>query len=247
MEDTPIIQVQNISKTYPGKIPFTALQDVSLDFQKRTFYAIMGPSGSGKSTLLNCSAGLDKVTEGNILVKDQKFSDLKEPKMTKERRKNFGFVFQSYNLIESLNVLDNIVVTQKLIGVKPNKKFIKEILNQVGLKNKAKSYPSQLSGGQKQRVAIARTLSNRSTEVIFADEPTGALDQKTGNNVLELLRDSVDTYSKTVIMVTHDPVAASWADRVIFIVDGRISQQLTRPTATEVATLMTQLEASAHA
>lgn len=241
-EDNTIIQLTNLNKIYYGKVPFTALNNITLDFDRRKFYAIMGPSGSGKSTLLNCTAGLDYATRGSIKVDGIEISGLKEPKLTKVRRKKFGFVFQSYNLIDSLNVLDNIIIAQKLIGIKPNRKFIKYILGKVGLAGKEKSYPNQLSGGQKQRVAIARTLSNEMTEIIFADEPTGALDQKTGIEVLRLLREAVDNYEKTVIMVTHDPQAASWADEIIFIVDGKPRKSIKSPNVEEVANTMTRLE-----
>lgn len=236
------IRATNLVKIYDGRNPYRALNGVTVEFQKGKFYAIMGPSGSGKSTLMNCLAGLDRVNDGAIMIGDMNLVKKKEPEITKFRRNKFGFVFQSYNLIDALNVYDNVATAQRLIGVRPDKVMILSILAKVGLKGKEKLMPLELSGGQKQRVAIARTLSNNKNEIIFADEPTGALDQKSGVEVLKLLKSAVNEYGKTIIMVTHDPKAASWADEVIFLVDGQLKNSISQPTAEHISKIMTMLE-----
>jgi putative ABC transport system ATP-binding protein len=202
----------------------------------------MGPSGSGKSTLLHCVAGLDRPDSGRVLLAGQEISRLREPKLTAPRRRRVGFVFQSYNLLDSLSVWHNILLPQRLAGVRPDRAWAREVVRRVGLSGRENDRPGRLSGGQRQRVALARALAGR-PEVIFADEPTGALDLSSGREVLALLREAVDGFGTAVVMVTHDPAAAAWADRVVFLADGRIVDELTGPTAEKVAARMTAVSA----
>jgi len=200
----------------------------------------MGPSGSGKSTLLHCAAGLDKPTKGQVWIAGKEITDIHEPELTHIRRRDIGFVFQSFNLVDSISVWDNILLPQRLAGVKTDKTWAKEILERVGLSGHRNAYPSELSGGQQQRVALARALASR-PKVIFADEPTGALDISAGHETLRLLRSAVDQGYTAVIMVTHDPAAASWADRVVFLADGHLVNEMQHPTAQKIADFMTSL------
>lgn len=240
--ERPAIQLEEVTKMYSGKAGVRALQSVNLSFAKGTFTAVMGPSGSGKSTLLHCAAGLDQPTSGKVFIGDKEIGRLKEPLLTDIRRKNVGFVFQSFNLVQSLSVWQNILLPQRLAGIRPDKKWAREVLEKVGLKGKEHVLPGQLSGGQQQRVAIARALAGR-PDVLFGDEPTGALDLKTGIEILRLLREAVDQFGRTVIMVTHDASAAAWADEVVFLADGKLAGKLISPTAQQVADRMMELSA----
>jgi putative ABC transport system ATP-binding protein len=234
--DRPVVEVVDVVKSYPGA-GVQALRGVSVAFAAGTFCAVMGPSGSGKSTLLHCAAGLDRPDTGRVLLAGQEIGGLREPRLTQARRRRVGFVFQSYNLMDSLSVWHNVLLPQRLAGVRPDRGWAREVLRRVGLDGRENDRPGQLSGGQRQRVALARALAGR-PEVIFADEPTGALDLSTGREVLRLLREAVDDVGTAVVMVSHDPAAAAWADRVVFLADGRTVAELADPTAEKVATQM---------
>ncbi|MET7365327.1 ABC transporter ATP-binding protein [Streptomyces sp. NPDC005566] len=217
----------------------TALDAVSLTIPRGSFTAIMGPSGSGKSTLLQCTAGLDRPTAGRVFLGDTDLTGLNERKLTLLRRERIGFVFQAFNLLPALTAEQNVSLPLRLAGRRPERTEVRAVLERVGLGDRARHRPGELSGGQQQRVALARALVTR-PEVLFADEPTGALDSQTGREVLTLLRTMADG-GQTVIMVTHDPVAASYADRVVFLADGSIRDELDDPTAEQVAARMTAL------
>jgi putative ABC transport system ATP-binding protein len=226
-----------------GEVSVRALDGVDIDIERGAFTAVMGPSGSGKSTLLQCAAGLDRPTSGSVRIGDTELTGMSERRLTLLRRERVGFVFQSYNLLPSLTAEQNVVLPLRLAGRRVSKARAREALRRVGLGDRARHRPDRLSGGQQQRVALARALITR-PEVLFADEPTGALDTRTGHEVLSLLRGLVDTEDRTIVMVTHDPVAASYADRVVFLVDGRVHGELTGPSAADVAARMTTLEAA---
>jgi putative ABC transport system ATP-binding protein len=211
-----------------------ALDGVNVELPKGSFTAVMGPSGSGKSTFLNVAAGLDRPSSGTVALGGTDLAWLSERKLTLLRRERIGFVFQAFNLLPSLTVAQNIGMPLRLGGRRPRRSTVREAAARVGLENRLRHRPSQLSGGQQQRVAIARALVTR-PEVVFADEPTGALDTRTGRDVLALLRGVVDDDGHTVVMVTHDPVAAAHADHVILLADGRLAGTLDAPTADEVA------------
>jgi putative ABC transport system ATP-binding protein len=231
-----------VTKVYGGRAAAVrALDGVTLDFDQGTFTAVMGPSGSGKSTLLQCAAGLDRPTSGEVHLAGQNLRKLSETKLTLLRRDRVGFVFQSFNLLPSLTAELNVALPLRLAGRRPSKRDIRAVLGAVGLADRARHRPAELSGGQQQRVAIARALVTK-PDVLFADEPTGALDSATGREVLTLLRGLVDRNGQTVIMVTHDPVTAAYADRVVFLADGRIADELHAPTAGSVAARMTGFE-----
>ncbi|WP_328518444.1 ABC transporter ATP-binding protein [Actinoplanes oblitus] len=200
----------------------------------------MGPSGSGKSTFLNCAAGLDRPTSGSVWLGDVELSGLDEVQLTEVRRQRIGFIFQAYNLLGALTVEENVMLPLRLADKRTDRKFLREVLTAVGLGDYLKRRPSELSGGQQQRVAIARALINQ-PDVVVADEPTGALDTRSSRQVLELLRSIVDDRGQTVLMVTHDPVVASFADSVVFLADGKLAGDLTRPTPEQVAARMTHL------
>ncbi|MFB7271336.1 ABC transporter ATP-binding protein [Streptomyces sp. NPDC056244] len=237
------IQLHRVTRRYGsagGAV--NALDQVSLSFPSGTFTAVMGPSGSGKSTLLQCAAGLDRPTSGSVTVGGTELTKLSETKLTLLRREHVGFVFQAFNLLPSLTAEQNVALPLRLAGRRPSKARVREVLRQVGLAERARHRPSELSGGQQQRVALARALITRPA-VLFGDEPTGALDSQTGREVLGLLRGMVDDGGQTTVMVTHDPVAASYADRVVFLVDGRVNGELTGASAEEIAARMTRLEA----
>ncbi|MFB6807955.1 ABC transporter ATP-binding protein [Streptomyces sp. NPDC056387] len=237
------IRLRSVTRRYgSGGTSVTALGEVSLAFPRGTFTAVMGPSGSGKSTLLQCAAGLDRPTSGSITVGDTELTTLSETKLTLLRRERIGFVFQAFNLLPSLTAEQNVALPLRLAGRRPKKTQVREVLEQVGLGDRARHRPTEMSGGQQQRVALARALITR-PEVLFGDEPTGALDSQTGREVLTLLRGMVDRDGQTVIMVTHDPVAASYADRVVFLVDGRVNGELIDALAGDIAARMTKLEA----
>jgi putative ABC transport system ATP-binding protein len=236
------VALHGVSKVYRSRSgAVTALRDVSVDLPAGTFTAIMGPSGSGKSTLLQCAAGLDRPTSGEVYLSGQPLGKLSETKLTLLRRERIGFVFQSFNLLPSLTAELNVALPLRLAGRRPSRQQVRAVLATVGLADRARHRPAQLSGGQQQRVAIARALITR-PDVLFADEPTGALDSTTGREVLGLLRGLVDRERQTIVMVTHDPVAASYADRVVFLADGRLVDELVAPTPQSVAERMTGLE-----
>jgi len=236
------VALHGVSKVYRSRSgAVTALRDVSVDLPAGTFTAIMGPSGSGKSTLLQCAAGLDRPTSGEVYLSGQPLGKLSETKLTLLRRERIGFVFQSFNLLPSLTAELNVALPLRLAGRRPSRQQVRAVLATVGLADRARHRPAQLSGGQQQRVAIARALIAK-PDVLFADEPTGALDSTTGREVLGLLRGLVDRERQTIVMVTHDPVAASYADRVVFLADGSLVDELVAPTPQSVAARMTGLE-----
>ncbi|OOC01640.1 ABC transporter ATP-binding protein [Amycolatopsis azurea] len=238
---TCALALESVSKVYgSGDGAVTALNGVTVGVRKGTFTAVMGPSGSGKSTFLHCAAGLDKPSSGRVLLGDTELSGLREKALTELRRTRIGFVFQAYNLLPSLNVLQNITLPTRLAGTKPDPQWLREIVEGVGIAKRLEHRPSELSGGQQQRVAIARALVTR-PEVVLADEPTGALDTRTARQVLDLLRSIVDEMGQTVLMVTHDPVAASAAHGVLFLADGKLAGHLPQPTPERVAERMTHL------
>jgi putative ABC transport system ATP-binding protein len=240
---TEVVRLTDVRKTYGGRRnSVTALDGVTIGFPRATFTAVMGPSGSGKSTFLHCAAGLDRPTSGSVMLEDEELSKLSEVALTKLRRDRIGFVFQAFNLLPAFSVQDNVTLPLRLAGKRANRDAVERVLAQVGLSDRRKHLPGELSGGQQQRVAIARALITRPA-VMFADEPTGALDTRTARDVLNLLRASVDQAGQTVVMVTHDPVAASYADRVVFLADGRLVGQLHKPTPEAVAERMTHLGA----
>lgn len=228
----PAIVLSSVSKVHPGGV--RALDGVSLTVDPSTFLAVMGPSGSGKSTLMHCAAGLDCPTTGSILIDGQEIAGLDETRRTEFRRERIGFVFQAYNLVPSLSVADNITLPLRLAGRAPDQAWLVELVERVGLAGRLHSRPAELSGGQQQRAAIARALVARPA-VVFADEPTGALDLGSTLDVLHLLRESVDELGQTVVMVTHDPAAAAHADRAVVMADGRVVDTLERPTSAELA------------
>src|SRR5919206_755377 len=231
----PAVALRNVRKVHgDGDGAVVALDGISIAFSRGSFTAIMGPSGSGKSTFLNVAAGLDRPTSGTVALGDTDLGRLSERRLTILRRERVGFVFQAFNLMPSLTVAQNIGLPLRLDGRRPKRSEVREVAARVGLDQRLRHRPAQLSGGQQQRVAIARALIAR-PEVVFADEPTGALDTKTGRGVLALLREIVDQDGRTVVMVTHDPVAAAHADRVILLADGRLSGTLEAPDADEVA------------
>jgi putative ABC transport system ATP-binding protein len=238
-----VVRLTDVRKTYGGKrTAVTALDGVTIGFPRATFTAVMGPSGSGKSTFLHCAAGLDRPTSGSVLLEDEELAKLSEVELTKLRRERVGFIFQAFNLLPAFSVQDNVTLPLRLAGKRVKNDTVERVLGQVGLADRRKHLPGELSGGQQQRVAIARALITKPA-VMFADEPTGALDTRTAREVLNLLRASVDQAGQTVVMVTHDPVAASYADRVVFLADGRLVDAVRNPTAEAVAERMTHLGA----
>jgi putative ABC transport system ATP-binding protein len=238
---TCALRMDAVTKTYgTGESAVTALREVSVELARGTFTAVMGPSGSGKSTFLHCAAGLDQPTSGGVRLGDVELSGMKEAALTAVRRERVGFVFQAYNLMAALTVEQNVALVPRLSGHDVDRAWLHELLERVGMRDRFDRRPSQLSGGQQQRVAIARALVNR-PEVVMADEPTGALDTRTGRQVLELFRQLVGELGQTVLMVTHNPVAASYADSVVFLADGRIAGELHRPTVAQVSDRMTHL------
>ncbi|GHH87339.1 ABC transporter ATP-binding protein [Streptomyces capitiformicae] len=216
-----------------GETRVVALDHVDVDIARGQFTAIMGPSGSGKSTLMHCLAGLDTVTSGQIYLDDTEITGLKDKRLTQLRRDRIGFIFQAFNLLPTLNAIENITLPMDIAGRKPDKQWLGRVVDTVGLSDRLRHRPTQLSGGQQQRVAVARALAAR-PEIIFGDEPTGNLDSRAGAEVLGFLRRSVDELGQTIVMVTHDPVAASYADRVLYLADGRIVDEMYKPTADTV-------------
>jgi putative ABC transport system ATP-binding protein len=231
----------NASKIY-GKddSEVRALDDVTVDFALGQFTAIMGPSGSGKSTLMHCLAGLDALTSGRVLIGDTDLAQLDDKKLTDLRREKVGFIFQAYNLIPTLSALENITLPMDLGGVKPDQEWLDTVIDKMNLRNRLSHRPSELSGGQRQRVAVARALASR-PQIIFADEPTGNLDSKTGAEILAFMKHAVTDLHQTIVMVTHDPVAAAYADRVIFLADGKVVDEINDPTAELVLDRMKRL------
>jgi putative ABC transport system ATP-binding protein len=240
------VQLTDVRKVYgtgPGAV--TALGGVTYGFEAGTFTAVMGPSGSGKSTLLHCAAGLDAPTSGDVQLTGRSLRGLDETALTELRREHVAFVFQSFNLMPALTVRQNVVLPLMLAGKSPDEAWVSDVIRRVGLGDRTRHRPSELSGGQQQRVAIARALAGRAA-ITFADEPTGALDTVTALDVLALLRDQARALGQTVVMVTHDPVAASYADRVVFLVDGRIVSETNHPTAEAVAAELALLSAGRY-
>ncbi|HEY3629901.1 MAG TPA: ABC transporter ATP-binding protein [Jatrophihabitantaceae bacterium] len=235
------VAVQAVRKSYGrGNSTVQALAGVDVSFARRTFTAVMGQSGSGKSTLLHCAAGLDRPTDGHVWIGDTELGTLSESDLTRLRRTRVGFVFQAFNLVPALNVRENVLLPSRLARRSVDKHWLNEVLRRVGLDDRLRHRPAQLSGGQQQRVAIARALATR-PEVIFCDEPTGALDSQTAAGVLDLLRESVDHDGQTVVMVTHDPVAASYADRVVFLADGAVVRDVPAPGVNAIAEMLVHL------
>ncbi|MFD5099692.1 ABC transporter ATP-binding protein [Streptomyces albidochromogenes] len=235
------LRLVSVSKVYgTGQSAVTALDGVTLSLGAGTFTAVMGPSGSGKSTLLQCAAGLDRPDQGRVVVDGEEMTGGTEARLTKFRRQRVGFVFQQYNLLPTLTVAQNTALPLKLAGRRVDPERVREILTQVGLGDRLGHRPDQLSGGQCQRVAIARALVTE-PGVIFADEPTGALDTRSARDVLRLLQRAVRVHGRTVVMVTHDPVAASYADTVLFLADGRLAGHLSAPTVDAVAERLAHL------
>ena len=227
---TMAAHTDSASKTYgQGDTEVHALQEVTVGFTKGNFTAIMGPSGSGKSTLMQCMAGLDRLTSGETYIGDVALSSLNDKNLTLLRREKLGFIFQAFNLIPTLTARENITLPLDLAGSKGDPAWIDEVITTTGLGDRVKHRPSELSGGQQQRVAVARALASR-PEIIFGDEPTGNLDSRTGAEILDFMRRAVRELGQTIVMVTHDPVSASYADRVLFLADGRIVDEMADPT-----------------
>ncbi|MFJ8212812.1 ABC transporter ATP-binding protein [Streptomyces sp. NPDC096033] len=239
----PAARADGLTKTYGrGETRVTALDAVSVDFARGRFTAVMGPSGSGKSTLMHCMAGLDPVTSGSARIGGVELSSLNDRQLTRLRREKVGFVFQGFNLMPTLTALENITLPLRLAGRKPDPAWLDTVVATVGLSGRLAHRPAELSGGQQQRVAVARALASR-PEIVFADEPTGNLDSRSGAEVLGFLRDSVRELGQTVVMVTHDPVAAAHADRVVFLADGRLVDELYEPSSGAVLDRMLAFEA----
>ncbi|GAB2844206.1 ABC transporter ATP-binding protein [Streptomyces deserti] len=235
------VELHALRKRYGrGSTAVQALRGIDLTLPHRSFTAVMGPSGSGKSTFLQCAAGLDRPTAGTVRLGGTEITGMSENKLTALRRTRIGFVFQAFNLLPSLTVEQNVALPMRLAGHRPDRHRVADVLTQVGLADKARRRPGHLSGGQQQRVAIARALVTR-PDVVFADEPTGALDTTTAAEILTLLRQSIDVHGATVVMVTHDPSAAAWADRVLFLADGTIVDHLDHAPADRIAARMTSL------
>jgi putative ABC transport system ATP-binding protein len=232
--ETAAASATDVWKTYgAGETRVTALHGINLEIHRHAFTAIMGPSGSGKSTLMHCLAGLDAVTSGTIRLGDVEITGLSDKGLTRLRRDQVGFIFQQFNLLPTLTAEENILLPLSIAGRKADKAWYDTVIETVGLGDRLKHRPSQLSGGQQQRVACARALISR-PEVIFADEPTGNLDSRAGAEILGFLRASVTEHQQTIVMVTHDPVAAAYADRVVFLADGHLVDELHDPTADAV-------------
>jgi putative ABC transport system ATP-binding protein len=223
-----------VSKLYgEGDAAVTALDNVTVDMRKGQFTAVMGPSGSGKSTLLHMLAGLDRPSSGEVYVGESDLTMLKDKALTLLRRDRIGFIFQSFNLLPTMTAAENIALPMKIAGRRPDAAWVASIVETVGLTDRLSHRPSELSGGQQQRVAAARALASR-PEIVFADEPTGALDSKSGNELLTFLRNAVTDLGQTVVMVTHEPHAASYADRIIFLADGQVVHEMQRSSSDQI-------------
>jgi putative ABC transport system ATP-binding protein len=233
-QPVPAARAVEVTKVYGhAETQVVALDGVSVDFAAGEFTAVMGPSGSGKSTLMHCLAGLDSVSSGEVHLGEVELGGLKDKALTTLRRDRVGFVFQAYNLVPTLSAEENILLPLAIAGRTPDRDWYDQVIDTVGLRDRLSHRPNQLSGGQQQRVASARALVSR-PDVVFADEPTGNLDSQSGDEVLTFLRGSADAFGQTIIMVTHDPVAASHTDRVVFLSDGRIVDEMLQPTAERV-------------
>jgi putative ABC transport system ATP-binding protein len=238
----PAARVRDLTKVYgKGEAQVRALDGVSVDLASGEFTAIMGPSGSGKSTLMHCAAGLDAATSGEVFVGDVDITALRDKELTTLRRDRIGFVFQSFNLIPTLDAQENILLPLAIAGRKPDPGWFDTVIDTVGLRDRLDHRPSELSGGQQQRVACARALVSK-PEIVFADEPTGNLDSTSGTEVLNFLRRSVDEFGQTIVMVTHDPVAAAHTDRVVFLADGKVVDEMRQPTAEKILERMKRLD-----
>ena len=237
----PAVSAEGLTRRYgEGETAVDALRGVSLEVRKGALTAVMGPSGSGKSTLMHILAGLDKPTGGAVTIAGTSIEELNDTELTKLRREHIGFIFQFFNLLPMLNAEENVVLPLSIAGEKPDKAWVAELMGRIGLEDRGSHRPSELSGGQQQRVAIGRALVSRPT-IVFADEPTGNLDSKTSGEILELMRNSVDTYEQTTVMVTHDARAAAIADRILFLADGLIVKDLGSSDAHDVLSVMEEL------
>jgi putative ABC transport system ATP-binding protein len=240
----PVVEAHELTRRYgEGDTAVDALRGVNLEVERGKLTAVMGPSGSGKSTLMHILAALDVPTTGYVVLAGTKLGELNDTQITKLRREHIGFIFQFFNLLPMLTAEENILLPLTIAGEKPGKGWFEDLLKTVGLADRRSHRPAELSGGQQQRVAIARALVSKPT-VVFADEPTGNLDSKTSEEILELLRDSVDSYGQTTMMVTHDPGAAAIADRILFLADGLIVRDMPRADASTVIAAMDELTAS---
>jgi len=242
MQEQAAARAAGLWKVYgTGEAQVTALRGVDLSIERAAYTAIMGPSGSGKSTLMHCLAGLDTVSKGDVYIGDQKLTGLGDAGLTRLRREKVGFIFQQFNLLPTLTAEENILLPLAIAGRKPDREWFDTVIDTVGLRDRLSHRPTELSGGQQQRVACARAMVAR-PDVIFADEPTGNLDSRSGAEVLGFLRESVRKFGQTIVMVTHDPNAASYADRVVFLADGHIVTELTNPTPEGVLDTMKRLD-----
>ena len=231
---TVAARAENVSKIYgSGDSEVRALDNVTVEFAKGEFTAIMGPSGSGKSTLMHCIAGLDELSKGSAYIDGDDLSRMSDKELTTLRREKIGFIFQSFNLVPTLTAEENILLPLLLGNTKPNTAWVHKVIDTVHLRDRLTHRPSELSGGQQQRVAVARALASR-PNIVFADEPTGNLDSRSGTDILRFMRTAVDSFGQTIVMVTHDPNAASYADRVLFLADGRIVDDMASPTTEAV-------------
>jgi putative ABC transport system ATP-binding protein len=231
---TAVARSEQATKVYgSGETAVRAIDDVTVEFPTGRFTAVMGPSGSGKSTLMHVMAGLDSLTSGEVYIGDVELGSLPDKELTLLRRDRVGFVFQSYNLIPTLTALENITLPSALAGRKPDRAWLDGVIDTVGLRDRLSHRPAELSGGQQQRVAVARALATR-PQIVFADEPTGNLDSRAGVEILEFMRGAVDELGQTIVMVTHDPGAASYADSVLFLADGRVVDRMVAPTQQSV-------------
>ena len=240
----PVVEAHELTRRYgEGDTAVDALRGVDLEVARGKLTAVMGPSGSGKSTLMHILAALDKPTSGSVVLAGNELGDLNDTQITKLRRRHIGFIFQFFNLLPMLTAEENGVLPMTIAGDKPEKEWFEDLLKTVGLADRREHRPAELSGGQQQRVAIARALVSKPT-VVFADEPTGNLDSKTSEEILELLRNSVDSYGQTTVMVTHDSRAAAIADRILFLADGLIVRDMPRADASTVIAAMDEITAT---
>lgn len=249
MKEVPVTETQipaasalGVTKVFGfGETAVTALDDVSVSFEQGKFSAIMGPSGSGKSTLLHCLAGLDRVTDGQVFIGDVDLTGLNDKRLTQLRRDKIGFVFQAFNLVPTLNARENITLPMDIAGRKPDAEWLTHVIEILTLGDRLTHKPTELSGGQQQRVAAARALAGR-PEIIFADEPSGNLDSKSGTQLLRFMKQAVEDYGQTIVMVTHDPLAAAHSERVVFLEDGKIAGDMLDPTAERILDRIKTLE-----
>jgi putative ABC transport system ATP-binding protein len=235
-------RAEGVTKVYGwGDTRVTALDDMSVAFTRGEFTAVMGPSGSGKSTLMHCMAGLDSVTEGSVFIGDQDLSTLSDRQLTKLRRERIGFIFQAYNLVPTLSASENITLPLDLAGTKVDQSWFDSVVETLGVADRLKHRPSELSGGQQQRVAAARAMVSR-PELIFADEPSGNLDSRASADLLAFLRSAVKEHAQTIVMVTHDATAAGYADRIVFLADGRVVDSMEDPNPERILDRLKSLE-----